>query len=147
MYTSSTPFIVHTVLSHEMVIVHRNEYITYKYEGIHWLPQPGPLHGPVENSKIRYSCNAWFVIYYKVRRDSLNDVKWTEVFMTLEAPKPVGLAVAHFRIPEDEIVRVLTPTLATTNITLAVLVTWQHSNLTGLRTVICNYRHPIKIFV
>jgi hypothetical protein len=63
------------------------------------------------------------VIYYKVRRDSLNDVKWTEVFMTLEAPKPVGLAVAHFRIPEDEIVRVLTPTLATTNITLAVLVT------------------------
>jgi len=50
-------------------------------------------------------------------------INWTEVLMTLEALKFVGLAVARFRIPKDKILRVLVPTLATTNITLAVFVT------------------------
>jgi hypothetical protein len=43
--------------------------------------------------------------------------------MTLEALKSVGLAVAHFRIPKYKILRVLVPTPATTDITLAVFVT------------------------
>jgi hypothetical protein len=43
--------------------------------------------------------------------------------MTLEGLKPVGLAVAHFRIPRDKILQVLVLTLATDNITLAVIMT------------------------
>jgi len=27
----------------KMVLVHRNESITYKYKGTHWLLQSGPL--------------------------------------------------------------------------------------------------------
>jgi len=43
--------------------------------------------------------------------------------MTLEGLKPVGLAVAHFRIPRDKILQVIVPTLATDNIALAVIMT------------------------
>jgi hypothetical protein len=50
-------------------------------------------------------------------------MNWTEVFMTLEAPKLVGLAVAHFRIPKYKILRALVPSLVTNNTTLAVFVT------------------------
>lgn len=63
------------------------------------------------------------MLYYKARRESLKDVKWPEVFTTLEGIKLVGFAVAHFRTPRDKILQVLVPTLATANITLAVFVT------------------------
>jgi len=63
------------------------------------------------------------MLYYKARRENLKDINWTEFFMTLEALKLVGLAVAHFIISKNKILRVLVPTVATNNITLAVFMT------------------------